>query len=300
MVDVSVIIPAYNEAKSLPLLVSKTNKSIVENKLDGEIVIVDDGSTDNTKKVAGKLKKEYNILRFYSHQTNKGLTEALITCFKNSRGNILVFLPGDLESDPEEDIPKLLGKMKQGYNMVVGWRQNRKGTKIFASKIYNFLSRLLFGVKLHDSNWIKAFDRKVINDISLRSDWHRYIHILAHSKGYKIGEVKVIAHKRKHGKSKYGLKRLLIGFLDLFVVKFNLSFSQRPMLIFGSAGILLFFFGFVGGLYLVYIKIMTGVLGNRMPLIFLVVLLIMLGIQFFALGFISEFLADIKESIKNK
>tara|TARA_Y100000310_G_scaffold278504_1_gene296975 strand:+ start:1174 stop:2082 length:909 start_codon:yes stop_codon:yes gene_type:complete len=300
MVNTSIIIPAYNEAKTLPLLVSKINQSLTVNKIDGEIILVDDGSSDNTKEVAEELTKKYKVLHFYSHPINKGLTQALLTCFHHSKGKVIVFLPADLESDPEEDIPKLMNKMNKGYNLVAGWRQNRKGTKVFASKIYNILSRILFRIKLHDLNWIKAFDRKIINDLSLRSDWHRYIPIIAHSKGYKIGEVKVNVHKRRFGKSKFGIKRLLIGALDLLVVKFNLSFSERPMLVFGSIGILLSLAGFISGLYLIYIKLLTGIIGNRAPLIFLTVLLILLGIQFFALGFISEFLVDIKESIKNK
>lgn len=298
MSKISIIIPAYNEAKNIPLVISKANSIIKKKNLDAEIFLVNDGSTDNTMEVCNHLKREYKNFYFYNHKTNLGLTAALNTCFKKSKGDILIFLPADMQSNPEEDVPKLLSKMNEGYDMVLGWKQNRRGTKILASKVYNLLSRLLFKINLHDLNWIKAFDRKIIKDVNLRSDWHRYLAVIAHSKGYKIGEVKVNVYKRKYGKSKFGVKRLLIGFLDLFVVKFNLSFSERPMLIFGSVGIILFFLGFIGGVYLTYIKLTIGVIGDRIPFIFLVMLLVILGIQFFALGFLSELLVNINESLK--
>ena len=298
MSKISIIIPAYNEAKNIPLVISKANSIIKKKNLDAEIFLVNDGSTDNTMEVCNHLKREYKNFYFYNHKTNLGLTAALNTCFKKSKGDILIFLPADMQSNPEEDVPKLLSKMNEGYDMVLGWKQNRRGTKILASKVYNLLSRLLFKINLHDLNWIKAFDRKITKDVNLRSDWHRYLAVIAHSKGYKIGEVKVNVYKRKYGKSKFGVKRLLIGFLDLFVVKFNLSFSERPMLIFGSVGIILFFLGFIGGVYLTYIKLTIGVIGDRIPFIFLVMLLVILGIQFFALGFLSELLVNINESLK--
>ena len=298
MKKISIIIPAYNEVKSIPLVVSKSDSIIKKKNLDAEIILVNDGSTDNTIELCNKLKREYNNFHFYNHKINLGLTAALNTCFKKSKGNILIFLPADMQSNPEEDIPKLLSKLGEGYDLVVGWRQNRKGLKIVASKVYNLLSKLLFNLNLHDLNWIKAFDRKVIKDVDLRSNWHRYLAIIANSRGYKVSEVKVNTYKRKYGKSKFGVTRLLVGLLDMLVVKFHLSFIERPMLVFGSIGIVLSILGFIGGIYLFIIKILTGVIGDRVPLIFLVVLLIILGIQFFALGFLAEILVTLKEKIE--
>jgi len=296
-----VVVPAYNEAKNLPLLLFKIDNSFKKNKINGEVVLVDDGSTDNTKEVTIELRKKYRFLKAIRHEVNRGLTNALITCFKNSTGQIIIFLPADLESNPEEDIPKLLNKLNEGYDMVCGWRQKRKGIKKISSNIYNMLSRLLFGINIHDLNWIKAFKREVIKDIRLRSDWHRYLAILAKSEGYRIGEVKVNAYKRKYGKSKFGISRLFIGIIDLLVVKFHLSFIDKPMLLLSSLGVVLLILAFFGGVYLLIIKIMTGVLGNRIPLFFLVVVLIILGIQLFALGFLAELLVTMTERInKNK
>lgn len=297
---ISTIIPAHNEAGNLPLLIKKASIAYKEHDLDGEILLVNDGSTDNTKEVTAKLEKQYPLFRVIHHHVRKGLTEALNTCFKNAKGDILVFLPGDLESDPEEDIPIMLSGFKKGADVVLGWRQNRKGFKRIASKLYNLLSRLLFNIKAHDLNWIKAFKKEVVKDLELRSDWHRYIAILAKAKGYTLSEVKVIAHKRKYGKSKFGAARLFNGILDLLVVKFHVSFIDKPMRFFSSLGILLGLFGFIGSLYILYIKITTGIIGNRVPLIFLVVLLIILGIQFFALGFLSEILVTINEKLKKR
>ncbi len=295
---ITTIIPAYNEAKNLPLVTRKVKDTYTKKSIDGEIILVNDGSTDNTREVTDRLEKEIPILKVIHHPTNQGLTQALMTCFRNASGDVLVFLPADMESDPEEDIPILLEGIKRGNDVVLGWRQNRKGIKRVASKVYNILSRLLFNIRAHDLNWIKAFKKEVVKDMELRSDWHRYIAILAKAKGYKIGEVKVNAHRRAHGKSKFGIMRIFIGLLDLFVVKFHLSFIKKPMLIFGSVGVLLFTLGLIGGIYVTITKFLIGTVSDRMPFIFLIVLLIILGIQFFALGFIAEVLATIREDIR--
>lgn len=288
---VSVIIPAYNEEKTVEKLIEKIEKAFKSNKTAGEIIFVDDGSTDKTFVIASNLAKKYKNLRVYSHRTNIGLTKSLMTCFKYAKGDSIVFLPADLESNPEEDIPKLLNKLKEGYDLVCGYRMSRIGMRKFSSMIYNFLSNRLFKITIRDMNWIKAFKREVMLDLDLRSDWHRYIPILASNKGYKIGEVEVNYYKRMYGKSKFGKIRLIKGFLDLILVKLMLSFSERPMFIFGFVSIILFIMGTLLGLYVLYLNLI-GIATNRVPLLALLIILIISGILFFIMGFIAELIVQ--------
>ena len=301
-VEISVVAPAYNEEGSLVEFVERVNETLLKNKLSYEILIVDDASKDNTSLILNTLKKKYNKLRSICNRKNLGLTGASWRGFNEAKGKIIVFLPSDLESDPKIDIPLLLTALDDNTDLVVGWRYNqRQGVvKTLISKTFNWLSGKMFNIRVHDLGWIKAFRKEIIYNIEpLRSDWHRFFVILAANEGYKIKEVKTEYHSRKAGKSKFGkfgLNRLFGGFFDLMVVKFTLSFSKKPMFIFGSVGLILFMLGFIGGIYLLFIKLIEGVIGNRMPLMFLVALLLMLGIQFFALGFIAELLASYKQS----
>lgn len=298
MVKISIVVPGYNEAGTIPLLVERIDSFFTKNNVNGEIVFVNDGSTDNTRAVLEDLEKKYKRLRAIHHNTNLGLTRALMTCFREAKGDEIVFLPADLESDPQTDIPALLNKLESGYDLVCGWRTNRKGTKKFASYVYNMLSRALFHLDIHDLNWIKAFKKEVVKDMHLRSGWHRYIPILAKYDGYKIGEVETKMHPRMCGKSKFGTGRLLVGLLDLLVVKFHMSFSERPMLVFGSVGLLFSFSGFLGALYALWIKLSTGSIGYKLPFLLLVVVLLVTGVQLFAIGFIAEYIASFKDSLR--
>lgn len=299
MDKVSVIIPAYNEEENIPLLLEKIKNAFKTNNIPGEVILVNDGSTDNTKIISEEASKKYDFLKVINHRKNLGLTEAIITGLKNAGGDIILFLPADLESDPEEDISKILKPIiNEGYDIVSGWRKNRKGSKIFASKIFNFMCRKLFNVNYHDINWIKAFRKNVVEDIHLRSNWHRYLLILVAHKGYNIKEVEVNWFPRKHGKSKYGVTRLLVGFLDLLAVKFHLSFSKKPLLIFGSVGGLLLTTGFLLGLYLFYTWLFTPI--NSSPLLFLALLFILSGVLLFTIGFLGELLLSTADEIKRE
>ncbi|MBU2637739.1 MAG: glycosyltransferase [Nanoarchaeota archaeon] len=293
MVSVSVVIPAYNEEKSLPLLVEKTGRAFKAGKISGELLIMNDGSTDNTEQVLNMLGKKYPFLRCLRHRANMGLTESLSDLFRNAKGEILVFLPADLESDPEEDIPVLLKKMDEGFDMVCGWRKSRKETKVVMSKMYNWLARKMFKVSLHDANWIKAFRKEAVEKIKMRSDWHRYLHILVAAQGYKVGEVEVGYKPRKFGKSKYGIGRLLKGLLDMLVIKLLLSFGKKPMLIFGSFGLLSFLAGFIIGAYLLYYQQFIGSISR--PLLTFDMLLLVSGLQLFAMGFLAELIISQKD-----
>ena len=294
---ISVTIPAYNEEGNISVLMEKIDRTFQRDKIDGEVIFVDDGSTDGTGNLADALAKEYSFMKVIHHTTNFGLTEAIKTCFKNATGDIVVLLPADLQSDPEEDLPKLLNKIEEGYDVVFGWRVGRKGLKIYVSKIYNFLSRILFGIQIHDQNAIKAMRRNVLSDLNLRSDWHRYLAIIANHKGYKITEVKYHEYPRKSGKSKFGSSRILIGFFDLITIKLLQSFEQKPMLIFGSAGSVMLLIGFIFGLYMTFLRFMGETIGNR-PLLLLSILMILIGVLLFSLGFIAELLVSLRDDLK--
>ena len=234
---VSVFIPAHNEAGNITPLMESVARAFAEREIDGEVILVDDGSTDSTHDEALFCARRYPWLHVISHRKNQGLTAAMRTGFRHCSGDVIVFLPADMESHPDEDIPKLLDKMAEGYDVVAGWRQGRRDRKTMASGVYNIVSRRLFNVTAHDMNWIKAFRREVVEGMHLRSDWHRFILMIAASQGYSIGEVKVNFYPRRVGRSNFGFWRIPVSFLDVLVVKFLLVFSRKPMLFFGSLGL---------------------------------------------------------------
>lgn len=302
---ISVVAPAYNEEKCIGLFIDKTIKTFKDNNIKGEILIVNDGSTDKTGEILDNIAKKKDLVRIINNRKNLGLTSAAWIGFKNAKETIIVFLPSDLESNPEEDIPILLKPLERGYDLVVGKRYGGRINiaKKTTSYFFNMLARFIFKVPVHDLTWIKAFKKEVINDIELRSEWHRFLVVFVAHKGYKIKEVNTKFYPRKLGKSKFGkfgLMRLPGGFFDLITIKLLLSFSKKPMFIFGSLGTIFLIFGFIGGVYLSVIKILGGALLPRIPLIFLVVLLILAGTQLFALGFLTEFLVSIKEKVDKK
>ena len=200
-VGVTVFVPAHNEEGNIPLLIEKIAQAFKNHGVDGEIVLVDDGSNDGTLREAEEARERYPFLRIFTHRRKLGQTEAMKTGFANARGERIVFLCADLESDPEEDIPQLLGKLDQGFDMVVGWRQGRSGSKVPASWVANLVCRWLFDVNVHDMNWVKAFSREVMEELNLRSDWHRFIYLLAAAKGYRVAEVPTNYYPRKRGHS---------------------------------------------------------------------------------------------------
>ncbi len=294
-VAVSVFAPAYNEAGNIPLLLEKLDRTLTALALPAEAVIVDDGSTDGTGELLQEACSRYPWLRVLRHRHNRGLTEAMRTGFSAVRGDTVVFIPADLESDPEIDVPALLRKLEEGYDVVSGWRQGRKDGKVPASRVYNWVSARLFGVDAHDMNWIKAFRREVLEDITLRSDWHRFILVIAAAHGYRVGEVKTSYQPRRQGRSKFGIGRIPRSFLDVLVVKFLLTFSRRPMLFFGGLGLACEALGALLGvlLALYYLLERTQV----RPLFSLSLVLIAAGLLLFLVGFLAELIVAQTEQL---
>ena len=293
---ISVFIPARNEAGNIAPLFEKIARAFITLQVTGEIIFVDDGSTDKTWDEANSAATRYPFARMYRHRKSLGLTEAMRTGFPHCRGDAVVFLPADLESDPEEDIPKLVAKLNEGFDVVAGWRQGRRDGKVFASAIANVVSRRLFGLTVHDMNWIKAFRREVVETIHLRSDWHRYILILAAAQGYSIGEVQVNYYPRLKGKSHYGFGRLPVSFLDVLVVKFLLAFSRKPMMFFGGIGLGLASISIITFAVLAVMYLLD--LGQRRPIFDFAGVIFIAGILFFIVGFLAELIVNQNERVE--
>lgn len=207
------VIPAFNEQTSIGEVIERSTKGLSKAGLTGEIVIIDDGSTDSTRQVVIKVVAKNEAVRLLQHPRNLGLARALQTGIANSRGSMIIIIPADLESDPEEDIPKLLEEMTHA-DLVSGWRQGRRGPKIIASGFYNLLYRWLFKINVHDANWIKCFRRPVVSHFRWTKDWNRYLILYAARAGFRVKEVKVSYYKRAHGDSKFGIMRLPSGFVS--------------------------------------------------------------------------------------
>jgi len=287
--DISVILPAYNEEDNISTVIKKSMNALSALKCNGEIIVVDDGSTDNTADKVMQTGFKEPQLYLIRHRKNRGLTEALITGFQQARADIVVFLCSDMQSDPEEDIPKLVNELKAGYDVVVGWRQGRRENKVFLSRIYNFVCSRLFNLHLHDMNWIKAFRREVVEDLELKSDWHRFILMLASHKGYRIGEVKTTWYPRRKGKSKFGFSRVSASFFDVMAIKFLLIFIDRPIRFFGFWGMLFIIVGFLILVYLVVLWFMMHI--QLRPLMLFSLFSILIGIFILMIGFLAELIS---------
>jgi len=283
----SVLIPAYNEADTVEELVERTARAFQELDVSGELIFVDDGSTDGTGEKVESLRATYPWLRLIRHRRNQGLTVALQHGFQAARGDFIIFLPADLESHPDEDIPKLYHKLLEGYDVVSGWRQGRADGKVFASAIYNAVSRWLFDVGVHDANWIKGFRREVIEELPpLRSDWHRFLLHIAADQGWRVGEVPTTWYPRKAGRSHYGFARIPISFLDVLVIRFLLTFSQAPMRFFGGLGLASLLVSGVIFAYLIFLWFAYAM--QKRPIFWMALGLALAGLLFFLVGFLAE------------
>ncbi|HOO77074.1 MAG TPA: glycosyltransferase family 2 protein [bacterium] len=282
----SVIIPAHNEEENIVPLLEALESMFAESGLEGETIVIDDGSTDATLQRLEEGGRNRPFLRVVRHLRRRGITAALETGFAAARGEVLVFYPADLQYHPR-DIPSLVARVDEGYDIVTGWRQGKYGKKRVVSSIYNRLSRIFFKVSVHDLNGVKAFRREVVADLQFQPDWHRYLVVLAASRGWTVSEVKVPLYPRRHGSSKFKSDRVLRAFWDFVVVLFVVKFSQKPMVLFGNLGLIFIGIGMALSVYLSYLHFLGQKIGDR-PLLLLAILLLVTGIQFFALGLLGE------------
>jgi glycosyltransferase involved in cell wall biosynthesis len=292
--DVSVVIPVYNEEEGLELLVQEVSSVLESQARDYELIIVDDGSTDGTYPLLSRIHKKEPRIRVLRLKRNFGQTAALAAGLAYAQGEVIVSMDGDGQNDPG-DIPALLSKLAEGFDLVSGWRFPRQDpfwSRRLPSRIANRLISWMTRVKLHDYGCtLKAIRREVAKDLKLYGEMHRFIPAIAHERGARIAEIKVHHRSRQWGRSKYGLTRTLRVVLDLLTVKFLLSYGTRPLHIFGLVGLLSGGLGFVVGIYLTVQKIFYGLeIGGR-PLLLLAVLLIVIGFQFVTMGLLGEMLA---------
>ena len=294
MLDISVVIPLYNEADSLGELSDHIHNVMRRGKYEYEIIFIDDGSNDDSWQVIERLSeakpKTIKGLRF---RRNYGKSAALNEGFCRASGNVVITMDADLQDNPEE-IPELYNMItRQGYDIVSGWKKKRYDSlsKRIPTKLFNFTTRLITGIKLHDFNCgLKGYNYKVVKSIEVYGEMHRYIPIMAKWAGFnKIGE-KVVQHRpRKYGKTKFGLERFINGFLDLVSITFVTRFGRKPMHLFGMLGTLLFFAGFLIALYLAYSKFFLEEYHmTQRPLFYFGILAMILGTQLFVGGFLGE------------
>jgi glycosyltransferase involved in cell wall biosynthesis len=300
MLQISIVVPLYNEAESLPELCSWVDQVMQKNQFSYEMIFVNDGSKDSSWQVIQDLSKQYSTIKGISFARNYGKSAALHEGFQKASGQVVITMDADLQDSPDE-IPELYRMITQdGYDLVSGWKQKRFDpiSKTIPTKLYNAATRALSGVKLNDFNCgLKAYKLEVVRTIKLYGEMHRYIPVQAKWNGFtKIGE-KVVQHQaRKYGVTKFGLERFLYGFLDLLSITFVQTFGKRPMHLFGSLGILSFFSGTVITLWLIGEKLYNiannfkyrNVTDN--PLFFLALVAIILGVQLFVAGFLGELL----------
>jgi len=293
--DLSIIIPINNEEKNIPLLYQQIKKVI--GKYDYEIIYIEDGSTDNSFLELKKLRNKTDRVKIFQFTGNFGKAAGLSVGFREAKGDVVITMDGDLQDDPKE-IPRFIKKLDEGYDLVSGWKFKRHDpiSKTLPSKFFNWLTSKVSGVTLHDFNCgFKAYRKMVVKNVRLYGELHRYIPVLAFWKGFKIGEITVTHHARKHGKSYYGSERLLKGFFDLITVKFLTKFTKRPLHFFGRLGLLSMLAGFISGVVLLYEWLfLQAKIGDR-PLLMLTVLLIVLGVQFISLGLLGELFTSSKE-----
>jgi glycosyltransferase involved in cell wall biosynthesis len=294
-IDVSVLVPAKDEAENLPLFMEQAAAAFANSTVSYEVVVIDDGSSDDTPRVLESLQKKYPFLRVARHRRQRGIADALRTGYLAARGRVLVFYPADLQYKPE-DIPRLVAPILAGESdMVTGYKQGVY-EKAFVSKIYNGLSRSLFEIPVRDLNSVKAYRREVMEMLPVRPDWHRYMIVIAAENGFTVTEIPVPLYPRNAGVSKFGIGRIPIGVLDMLSVWFELRFGRKPLLLFGMTGFALFLLGVLAGLVALAVRIFWGI-GFR-PLLNLVEICVITGSVFLVGGLVGEMIAGQRAELR--
>ncbi len=289
---ISVVIPLHNEAESLATLHAELDAAFASDAHGSvEFVLVDDGSRDDSWPVARGLVERDPRVRAIRFRRNFGKAAALTAGFESARGEIVFTLDGDLQDDPAE-IPRFLAKLDEGYDVVSGWKKQRFDPwhKVYPSRVFNWMIGALTGCRLHDHNCgFKAYRRQVLREVGIYGELHRFVPVLAHARGFRVGEIEVKHRARRYGSSKYGVSRFVKGFLDLLTVRFLTRFSQRPLHALGVVGLVTMFVGLAGMLYLAiaWLNPANQPIGNR-PLLFYSSALLGVGTQLLTLGILAE------------
>jgi glycosyltransferase involved in cell wall biosynthesis len=296
-VDVSVLVPAKDEAENLPLFMQQAAVSFAgDTGTTYEVVVIDDGSIDDSGRVLRELEQQYAFLRVARHRSQRGIADALRTGYLHARGRVLVFYPADLQFKPE-DIPRLVAPiLADDADMVTGFKMGAYD-KQFVSGIYNSLSRRLFNVQVKDLNSVKAYRREIMDNLPVRPDWHRYMIVIAAAQGYSVTEIPVPLYPRHAGKSKFASwSRIPIGVLDMLAVWFELRFGKKPLLLFGMLGAALFAVGALAGLVALAVLAIQGI-GVRWVWTLIQTCLV-LGSVFFATGLLGEQIAGQRAELR--
>ncbi len=290
MVEVSIVVPVLDEEGSLGELHGRITKVMQTMGRSYEIVYVDDGSRDGSLRILKDLYSKDPNTKVLSFRKTYGKSAALAVGFDEALGEIIVTIDADLQDDPSE-IPNLIGELERGYDLVSGWKKSRKDpiSKTAPSKLFNKVTSWVTGLRLHDINCgLKAYRRTVTDQIKLYGQLHRFLPVFAHKEGFRVGEVAVMHHPRRHGRTKYGVGRFLHGFLDLLTVILVTGYTRSPLHFFGSIGIAFTLVGFVINCVILGIRIKYGNIQGRHPLLMLGVLLMILGFQLISTGLLAE------------
>jgi glycosyltransferase involved in cell wall biosynthesis len=293
--DVSVLVPAKDEADNLPEFIRLCGESLSDKAFSFEVVVVNDGSRDESAEVLDELAAKNPFLKVVTHRRQRGIADALRSAGEVAEGEVLVFYPADLQYLPE-DIPALVAPILEGNADIVTGTKQGKYEKAFVSRIYNALCRMLFGVQVTDLNSVKAFRREIMTSQPLRPDWHRYMVVIAAADGFKLVSHPVPLYPRRAGVSKFTWRRIPIGVLDLLSVWFQLKFGRKPLLFFGVLGGILFTIGFLAGVVGLVLRYGYGI-GFR-PLLNLVETMVISGIALFGFGFVGEMVAGMREETR--
>ena len=296
VVDVSVLVPAKDEALNLPQFIEQCAAALGPAQFTYEVVVVDDGSRDDSPAILKDLGAKHSFLRVVTHRRQRGIADALQSAAAGAAGDVFVFYPADLQYLPK-DIPTLVRPILAGEADIVTGTKQGKYEKAFVSRIYNRLSRWLFGVNATDLNSVKAYRREIMDLVPARPDWHRFMVVIAATDGYRLTSRPIPVHPREAGVSKFTWRRIPVGVFDLLSVWFLLRFGRKPMLFFGLLGAVLFTIGFAVGVFGLVQRFVFGY-GFR-PLLDLIVILVISGVALFGFGFVGELIAGLREEVRD-